>query len=120
MKYITLAVLAWKGYTIVSVRNALIEAGDEQASALDTFPIAGMAMSDLLVGIGMFYAGAIGFYVAAKLILEGSVFRGILVLFIGTPALVWIASLVFGFITMGADLVFASHAGNIFRRKHPR
>ena len=116
MKYVILAVLAWKGFAIVSVRNELISSQDDHASVMNTFPFAVMAMSDLLVGIGMFYAGAIGLYATAMLILEGSVFKGLLVLFLGTPLLVGIASLVFGFIAMGIDAIFVSKMDNIFRR----
>jgi hypothetical protein len=54
MRYVILPVLAWKAF-ICSVRNALIEA----AKALNSFPIAAMAMSDLLVRVGMVYAGAV-------------------------------------------------------------
>jgi len=116
MKYVILVVFAWKASTIVSVRNALIDAENEDVSALNTFPVAAMAMSDLLVGIGMFYAGVIGLYVAARLLLEGSVLRGLLVLFLGTPFLVWIASLVFGLIAMGIDAIFVSKMKNVFRK----
>ena len=75
-----------------------------------------MAMSDLLVGIGMFYAGTIGLYGAARLVLEGRVLRGLLLLLLGTPLLVWIASLVFGLIAVGIDSIFASKMENLFRR----
>jgi hypothetical protein len=115
MKYVILAVLAWKGFTIVSVRNALIDSQDEHVSALNTFPVAAMAMSDLLVGFGIFYAGAIGLYATAILILKGSVLKGLLLLFLGTPFLVWIASVAFGFLAMGIDAIFASKMENIFR-----
>lgn len=116
MKNVILAVFAWKAFTIVSVRNALIDSQDEHVPALNTFPVAAMATSDLLVGVGMFYAGAIGLYAAAMMILEGSVFRGLLVLLLGTPSLVWIASLVFSFIAMGIDAIFVSRMENLFRR----
>lgn len=116
MKYVTLAVLAWKAFTICSVRNRMIETDDKDIGILNTFPIAAMAMSDLLVGMAMGYAGASGIFVAAKLILEGSHFRGLLTLLIGTPVLVWIASIVFGFVAMGLDALFARSAENLFRR----
>ena len=116
IKYVVLAVFAWKGFTIVTVRNELIDSQDEHVIALNTFPVVAMAMSDLLVGIGMFYAGAIGLYAAVMVILDGSVLKGLLVLLLGTPLLVWIASFVFGFIAMGIDAVFASRMENLFRR----
>ena len=116
MKYVILLVFAWKAFTIVSVRNALIDAEGQDVLALNTFPIAAMAMSDLLVGIGMFYAGAIGLYVAGRLVLEGSVLRGLLVVLIGTPVLVLVAGLVFLPIAMGIDFIFAPKMKNIFRK----
>lgn len=115
MKYIILAMLAYKGFTIVSVMNNLVDSHDEHVSALNTFPFAVMAMSDLLVGIGMFYAGAIGIYAAVIQIIEGKIFMGLIVLLLGTPLFVWVASLVFGLIAMGIDAVFASKMENIFR-----
>lgn len=116
MKYVILVVFAWKASTIVSVRNELIDAENEDVHALNTFPFAAMAMSDLLVGVGTFYAGAIGLYAAARLLLEGGLLRGLLVLLVGTPLLVWIASLVFGLIAMGIDAIFVSKMKNIFRK----
>lgn len=116
MKYIILAVFAWKGFSIVSVRNALIDAQDEEVPDLNSFSVASMAMTDLLVGIVIFYAGAIGVYAATLLILEGNIFKGILVLLLGTPLLVWVASFVFGFIAMAIDSFIASRKENIFRK----
>jgi hypothetical protein len=116
MKFVTLAVLAWKAFTICSVRNRMIENEDNNIAILNTFPIAAMAMSDLLVGMAMGYAGAIGIYAAAILFLEGSPFRGLFALLIGTPVLVWIATIVFGFVAMGLDALFVRSAENFFRR----
>lgn len=116
MKFMILAVLSWKAFTICSVRNHLIETDDGAARALNSFPIAAMAMSDLLVGIGMFYAGAVGVYAAALFLLDGNILKGLLTLLIGTPALVWIASMVFGLIAAGIDAVFARGVENLFRR----
>lgn len=115
MKYVILPVLAWKAFTICSVKNGLIEAGDDSAKAIDTFPIAAMAMSDLLVGLGMTYAGALGLYASGALVLDGSVLKGLLMLVLGTPLLVWVATLVFGFIAAGIDAAFAKGAKNVFR-----
>lgn len=116
MKYVILPVLAWKAFTICSVKNSLIEARDDSAKALDTFPIAAMAMSDLLVGLGMIYAGALGLYASTVLLLDGSIIKGLLMLVVGTPALVWIATMVFGLIAAGIDAAFAKGAENVFRR----
>lgn len=115
MKYVILVVLAWKAFTFVSVRNKLIDAQSEEVGTLNTFAFAAMAMSDLLVGIAMAYAAAIGLYVTVRLILEGRVLSGIGVLFIGTPMLVFIASLVFGWIAMGIDAICAAKMKNVFR-----
>jgi hypothetical protein len=116
MKYVILGVFAQKAYAFVSVRNELIDAESTEVSALDTFPVAAMAMSDLLVGVGMFYAGTVGLYVAVRLLLEGSVLRGLLVFLVGTPVLVWIANLAFGLIALGIDAIFAPRMKNVFRQ----
>jgi hypothetical protein len=58
VKFVILAVLAWKAFTICSTRNHLIETHDQHVGALNTFPIAAMAMSDLLVGIRLFLCGS--------------------------------------------------------------
>ncbi|PIU61852.1 MAG: hypothetical protein COS84_10825 [Armatimonadetes bacterium CG07_land_8_20_14_0_80_40_9] len=118
LKFPLLMVLAWKAYTICSVRNALIDAKDENVNALNSFPIVAMAMSDLLVGIGMVYAAAIGIYVSVKMFLIGNLVKGFLYLIIGTPVLVWIASLAFGLIAMGIDALFAKGAENVFRKRY--
>ncbi len=110
-------VLAAKAYAICSVRNAMIDAKDEGVNALNTFPFVAMAMSDLLVGIGMVYAAAIGIYASVKLFLIGKLLKGFLYLIIGTPILIWIASLAFGLIAMGIDALFAKGAENIFRKR---
>jgi hypothetical protein len=115
MKYVILLVSAWKGYTICSVRNQLIDSQDENVGVMNSLPFAAMAMSDLLVGIAIFYAAAIGLYAAAVLFFDGSVIKAGLMLVIGTPVLVWIASLLFGFIAMGIDSLFAKGAANVFR-----
>lgn len=116
MKYVILVVFAWKGFTIATVRNAMIDAQDEDVSSLNTFPVAAMAMTDLLVGIAMFYAGTIGLYVSARLILEGNIFRGLLCFLLGTPTLVMISSLVFGLIATGIDAIFITTMKSPFRR----
>jgi hypothetical protein len=46
---------------------------------------------------------------------DGSVIKAGLMLVIGTPVLVWIASLLFGFIAMEIDAVFAKGLANVFR-----
>lgn len=115
MKYVILAVFAWKGFAIASIRNKLIDAENEDAVALNTFPIAAMAMTDLLVGIAMAYAAAIGIYVAVKLALGGHILRGIFDLLVGTPVLVGVANFVFEFIATGIDAIFVARAKNIFR-----
>jgi hypothetical protein len=114
--YVVVAVYAWKAFTICSVKNHLIETNDKDCILLDTFPAAAMAMSDLLVGVGMFYGGAMGLYVTTRLLLAGNVFHGLSALLLGTPALVWVGSLVFGFVALGIDAVFTGGAENLFRR----
>ncbi len=116
IKYIILPVVSWKAWTIVSVRNTLLDTDSETAEKLNTFPVAAMAMSDLLVGVGMFYAGALGLYAGVTLALEGAVVKGALMIVVGTPLAVWLASLVFGIIAFGIDTVFAPSMENLFRR----
>ena len=116
MQYITLPIFAWKAFTICSVRNSLIETGDEQANMVDTFPIAAMAMSDLLVGVGMITAGALGVYASGLMFFDGRIFRALGMLFIGTPVLMWLATLVFGSVAAGIDAVFLCGGANVFRR----
>jgi hypothetical protein len=116
MRFVTLGILAWKAFIICSVRNQLIETGDEDIAILNSFPVAAMAMSDLLVGMGRGYAVAVGLYVTVRLLLDGSVLNGLFLLLLGTPALVWIASIVFGFIALGIDALFAKGGENLFRR----
>jgi hypothetical protein len=115
MKYVILLVSAWKGYTICAVRNQLIDSEDENIGLLNSFPFAAMAMSDLLVGIAIFFAAAIGLYAAGVMFFDGNVIKASLMLVIGTPVLVWAASLLFGFIAMGLDALFAKGAANVFR-----
>jgi hypothetical protein len=54
---------------------------------LDTFPIAAMVASELLVGMGMVTAGVLGLYASAQMLLDGRVVRGLLGLLVGTPVL---------------------------------
>jgi len=113
--YVVLFVFGYKAHTICSARNELVERGEfDQVQNLNSFPFAVMAMSDLLVGIGLFYAAILGLWVSVLLILDGSVLAGLAMLFIGTPILVWISSLVFGLIALGVDSL-AGGDENIFR-----
>ena len=122
MQYLVVAVMAWKAYTVVEVRNALIEAKENgQVQFLDSFRCASLAMSDLLVGIGQFYAGAAGLYIAARLFLDGKVFGGLFMLVLGTGGLVWIAGTVFMFLAIAIDAASAALFGrseNIFTHKN--
>jgi hypothetical protein len=115
IKYIILAVLGWKGWTIVSVRNAVLIEDPEIAEKLDTFPLVAMAMSDLLVGIGMFYAAAIGLYIGVNLVIQGAALKGVLVIVLGTPALVCLTILGFGVIASAIDAIVAPQMRNLFR-----
>lgn len=113
--YVVLFVFGYKAHTICSARNELVERGEfDQVQNLNSFPFAVMAMSDLLVGIGLFYTAILGLWVSVLLILGGSVLAGLAMLFIGTPILVWISSLVFGLIALGVDSL-AGGDENIFR-----
>jgi hypothetical protein len=116
MKYIILPVLAWKAFRICSIRNAMLESGDDQAKVMNTFPIAAMAMADLLVGLGMVTAGALGLYVSGLMFMDGRIVRGLTTLIIGTPALVCITTLVFGLIADAINALFFIGAENVFRQ----
>jgi len=118
LRFLLLMVLAWKAYTICSIRNILIDAKDKNVNELNSFPVVAMAMSDLLVGIGVFYAGAISIYVSTKMFLGGNLLKGFLYLIIGTPALIWIASFVFGLIAIGMDTLLVGGVENIFRKRY--
>lgn len=74
-----------------------------------------MAMADLLVGIAIVYAGAIGLYVSAKLILDGHVLRSIFFFLIGTPMLMLIAEFIFGLIATGINAIFLTTMKSPFR-----
>jgi len=115
VRYVVLFVFGWKAHTICSARNELVEMGEfDQVQNLNSFSFAVMAMSDLLVGIGLFYAAILGLWISVLLILGGSIFTGLAMLLIGTPILVWISGLVFGLIAVGVDSL-AGGGENIFR-----
>lgn len=115
VRYVVLFVFGWKAHTICSTRNELVGMGEfDRVQNLNSFSFAVMAMSDLLVGIGLFYAAILGLWVSVLLILGGSVLAGLAMLLIGTPILVWISSLVFGLIALGVDSL-AGGDENIFR-----
>ena len=115
VRYVVLFVFGYKAHTICSARNELVEMGEfDQVQNLNSFPFAAMAMSDLLVGIGLFYAAILGLWVSVLLILGGSVLAGLATLLIGTPILVWVSSMVFGLIALGIDTI-AGGDENIFR-----
>lgn len=90
IRYPLLLVYAWKAHTICTVRNGFIDAQDEKAKMVSTFPVAAMAMADLLVGLATFYAGALGVFASYLIFCGGSVLKGLLMLLVGTPALVWL------------------------------
>jgi len=117
LKLVVFAVFAWKAFTICQVRNHLIENGDDHVRFLDTFWCATLAMTDLLVGIAMFYAAALGLLTTVHLMLGGRVGGGLFMLLLGTPALVRIASMVFGLIATGMDAMILAGGGatNRFR-----
>jgi hypothetical protein len=52
------------------------------------------------------------------LFLNAQVIKGVLMLLVGTPALVWISSIVFGFVAGLIDLLFVRGIDNIFRKDH--
>ena len=121
MKYVIMLVFISKAFTITTTRNQLIEHGNEDGKEylkfLDSFTGATMAMTDMLVGMGMYYAIAICLYVSAGFLFGGQIFKGLLMLFIGTPIFFYITQLVFGAIAMGIDAIAAKGAKNIYLNK---
>lgn len=114
-KYVILPVFAWKAATMASVRNGLDAVSLRQ---FQTFPVAMMAASDLLVGIAMCFAAAICVYSSVIAMFDGAVLKGLALLVLGTPFLVWMASMVFGFIAFAIDaavLALAPGTKNLFR-----
>lgn len=117
-----LAVFGWKAHTIATVQNELIEAGDPAVHDLRTFSLAWMAVADLLTGVGMAFAASLGLSFSYDLFSRGSVLRALAMLALGTPILVYLASLLFGLVSMGLSaLVAAGKPGGssmaLFRRR---
>jgi hypothetical protein len=118
IRFPLMIVYAWKAYAICRVRNTLIDSKDELSISFNSFPLAALAMTDLMIGLAMFYAGSIGLFVSVHLFLNAQVIKGVLMLLVGTPALVWISSIVFGFVAGLIDLLFVRGIDNIFRKDH--
>ena len=66
----------------------------------------------------MCFAAAICVYAGVIAMFDGAVLKGLALLVVGTPFLVWMASMVFGFIAFGIDaavLALAPGTKNLFR-----
>lgn len=110
-----LCAFAYKAHRVAAVRNELIEAGDPNVAALNSFPMAAMAMADLLTGLGMFVGIALGLVLSGKLFIGGRLLRAILMLVVGTPILAGIAAFFFGLVAMGIQAVFHRKMENLFK-----
>jgi len=110
-------VFGWKAYTICSIQNKLIEANDSFANRLHSFPIVTMAMTDLLIGVGMFYSGGLCIYASLKIIFGNNLFKGLVLLVVGTPIIVWTANFLFSIIAAGIDTIVSQKENNIFKPK---
>ena len=115
MKYIILIPAAWKGHQIASLKNSFIEANAEaELRKFNTFTVALMAMTELVIAVGMFYGGAITLYASFLAFTSGEMWRGIYFL-VGTPFVVYISLLIFGLIAKCIDSIVAKDFENIFR-----
>jgi len=106
--YAALIPIAWKGFTICQAYNATRLSRDlnlAESISVDSFTAAAIAMSDMLVGIVLFYSVAIGLYASIKAFTGGHVTTGFLLLLIATPLFVFVNGLVANLLAMGFDMV---------------
>lgn len=109
-------VFAWRGYKIAVVRQSLLDSGETTLSELNSFSFAGMATSDLVVALGKFYAGAITIWISIDFFTNAQILRGILCLVIALPLGIWLASLIFGLVSVGLGALFyKKYEKNMFR-----
>ena len=100
-QYITLPIMGFCAYGTANKINSFIE--EERSnqnldlSVLRSFAFSAYEASGLLQFFAMAYSLVIGVY-ASVLAFDESVFTAALVLFIGTPVIIWISGIVFGFI----------------------
>ena len=109
--YAALIPIAWKGFTICQAYNATRLSRDlnlAESISVDSFTAAAVAMSDLFVGIVLFYSLAIGLYASIKALTGGELTTGFLLLLIGTPFFVFVNGLVANLLATGFDMVVLS------------
>lgn len=104
IRYPMLLAFAWRAYRLCVIRNALIEAQDPKAARPASFPVVAMSMAELLVELAVVYAVALGLFGTYLLLSKGSIVKALLMLFLGTPVLAWLGSLLFGFLSMGIQM----------------
>lgn len=108
IRYPFLAALSWRAYRMTVLRNDLIEAQDPKAMSPLTLPIATMFMAELLVELAIVYALSLGLFTTYLLFRQGSVLGGCLMLFLATPGCVYLASLLFSFVSMAFQFTIMS------------
>lgn len=97
IRYIIMAVMAWKAFVLCQIRNVLIDEGYNNIREINSFPLATITMCDLLVGMMVFYFGIVGLYYSIIMIVNGKILKGILFLVFGVPAMIYFLQLIFGF-----------------------
>lgn len=102
--FVIFAVMAWKAFILCKTRNAFIDLGFT-SKKLNSFPLATIAMLDLLVGMMSFYLITVGLYHAIKMIANGTIFKGILII-IGIPFALYFIEIIFGGLTRFAHAIF--------------
>jgi len=108
IRYPMLLAFSWRAYKLCTIRNALVEAQDPKVTRPSSFPVAAMYMAELLVELAVVYALALGIFGTYLLVARGHIIKGLLMLLVGTPVIVWLGSLLFGFISMGVQMTIMS------------
>jgi hypothetical protein len=116
VKWVVLGFVAYKAYTLIkNVREQTREDDEEVGFG---FAFAVVLMSDAFVGAAMGLAAAAGIVASFNAIfVEERILRGVAVLFLGTPLLVWVAGMISGLAAMAIDaLALAGRATELRKR----
>ncbi|MEA1964705.1 MAG: hypothetical protein U9O41_06215 [Candidatus Aerophobetes bacterium] len=103
--WIIFGFIAYKAYSIVSAAKESILFDEDYEEIFGSgYSFALIMMSDTMTGIAMGLATAAGLYMTIiSIFVEKKVLLGLVMFFIGTPALVYLANMIFGFIAMMVD-----------------
>lgn len=111
MGYVLLAATAYWAYTLCISRNAALETEDvEQFALTRTFPGVLLWAFNVFMTLGIVHAVAVGIYGSVRIIQEGEMLKGLLLLFIGTPILAGTAAFVLGQLVYGVQSLVMSTA----------